>query len=45
MGVASCHALLIIPLALRCLGSERLSRDPVFGYDPFAGHVLAISSG
>ncbi|RSH92190.1 hypothetical protein EHS25_008605 [Saitozyma podzolica] len=39
------HAILIIPLALQSLRSQILARDPVFGYDPFVGHVLAISSG
>ncbi|GFZ47742.1 hypothetical protein JCM24511_05489 [Saitozyma sp. JCM 24511] len=43
--VSMTHALLIIPLALQALRSQTLARDPVFGYDPFVGHVLAISSG
>jgi hypothetical protein len=42
---AMTHAILIIPLALQSLRSQILARDPVFGYDPFVGHVLAISSG
>ena len=42
---AMSHALVIVPLTFRCLSSEILSLDPVFGYDPMVGHVLAISSG
>ena len=42
---AMIHAVIIIPLAFRALGSQVLENDPVFGYDPFVGHVLAISSG
>lgn len=43
--VSMLHALIIIPLAWRSLGSETLKQDPVFGYDPMVGNVLAISSG
>lgn len=43
--VAMVHALVIVPLAARSLQSDVLSRDPVFGYDPMVGHVLALSSG
>ncbi|WVQ98062.1 hypothetical protein IAU59_005184 [Kwoniella sp. CBS 9459] len=43
--VSMVHAILIIPLAFKCLQSNILSADPVFGYDPFVGHVLAFSSG
>ncbi|OCF32604.1 hypothetical protein I317_00373 [Kwoniella heveanensis CBS 569] len=43
--VSMVHAILVIPLAFQCLQSTILSLDPVFGYDPFVGHVLAFSSG
>lgn len=43
--VAMTHALVIIPLALRALRSRILAEDPVFGYEPMVGHVLALSSG
>jgi hypothetical protein len=39
------HALVVIPLAAKSLRSKVLHEDPVFGYDPFVGHVLAMSSG
>lgn len=39
------HALVIIPLAAKSLQSSILAKDPVFGYDPMVGHVLALSSG
>ena len=39
------HALIIIPLAFHSLASPILRADPVFGYDPLVGHVLAVSSG
>ena len=39
------HALIIIPLAFRSLSSDILAKDPVFGYDPMVGHVLALSTG
>jgi hypothetical protein len=43
--IATVHALVVIPLAVRSLQSRILAKDPVFGYDPFVGHVLAMSSG
>ncbi|WWD21502.1 hypothetical protein CI109_105988 [Kwoniella shandongensis] len=43
--VSMVHALIVIPLAIRCLSSTSLKQDPLFGYDPFVGHVLAFSSG
>lgn len=43
--IATVHALVVIPLAARSLQSRILAKDPVFGYDPFVGHVLAMSSG
>ncbi|KAK8847411.1 hypothetical protein IAR55_005269 [Kwoniella newhampshirensis] len=43
--VSMVHALTVIPLAIRCLSSTTLKQDPLFGYDPFVGHVLAFSSG
>ncbi|WVR04636.1 hypothetical protein IAU60_001647 [Kwoniella sp. DSM 27419] len=43
--VSMTHAILILPLAFRCLSSKTLAEDPVFGYDPFVGQVLAFSSG
>jgi len=39
------HAVVIVPLALKSLRSEVLAEDPVFGYDPMVGDVLAMSSG
>ena len=39
------HALIIVPLALKSLRSKVLAEDPVFGYDPMVGGVLAMSSG
>jgi hypothetical protein len=39
------HALIVIPLAFRSLRSRVLAKDPVFGYDPMVGDVLAMSSG
>ncbi|WRT64766.1 uncharacterized protein IL334_001700 [Kwoniella shivajii] len=43
--VSMVHAILVIPLAIRCIQSQTLKSDPVFGYDPFVGHVFAFSSG
>jgi len=39
------HAVIIVPLALKSLRSKVLAEDPVFGYDPMVGDVLAMSSG
>jgi hypothetical protein len=39
------HAAIVIPLALRTLSSETLRKDPVFGYDPAVGDLLAFTSG
>lgn len=39
------HAVVIVPLALKSLRSRVLAEDPVFGYDPMVGDVLAMSSG
>ena len=39
------HAVVIVPLALKSLQSKVLAEDPVFGYDPMVGDVLAMSSG
>jgi len=43
--IAMTHALVVVPLALRSLWSKALSDDPVFGYDPLVGELLALSSG
>jgi hypothetical protein len=42
---AMAHALVVIPLAFKSLQSKVLKEDPVFGYDPMVGDVLAMSSG
>jgi hypothetical protein len=42
---AMTHALLVIPLALRSLSVKAMKEDPVFGYDPLVGDLLALSSG
>ena len=39
------HALVVVPLALRSLWLGALKDDPVFGYDPIVGNLLALSSG
>jgi hypothetical protein len=39
------HAIIVIPLALHSLSSEVLKKDPVFGYDPAVGDLLAFTSG
>lgn len=43
--VSLVHALLIIPLALRCLGLESLSADPAFGWHPRSGTLTAVACG
>lgn len=43
--VAMTHALVVVPLALRSLWVGALKDDPVFGYDPLVGDLLALSSG
>ena len=43
--VAMTHALVVVPLALRSLWLGALKDDPVFGYDPIVGDLLALSSG
>jgi hypothetical protein len=42
---AMTHALVVVPLALRSLWLGALKDDPVFGYDPIVGDLLALSSG
>ena len=42
---AMTHALVVVPLALRSLWLGALKDDPVFGYDPIVGNLLALSSG
>ncbi|WWC86889.1 uncharacterized protein L201_001768 [Kwoniella dendrophila CBS 6074] len=43
--VSMVHAIIVIPLAFKCLSSSILKADPIFGYDSWAGHVFAFSSG
>ncbi|KAI0064435.1 DUF887-domain-containing protein [Artomyces pyxidatus] len=43
--VSMAHALLIVPLAFRCLGSPQLDRDRAFGWDDSAGTLYAVTSG
>jgi hypothetical protein len=43
--IAMTHALVVVPLALRSLWLGALKDDPVFGYDPIVGNLLALSSG
>ncbi|WWC67953.1 uncharacterized protein I206_101872 [Kwoniella pini CBS 10737] len=43
--VSMVHAILVIPLSIKCLSSTLLKEDPIFGYDSFVGHVFAFSSG
>jgi hypothetical protein len=42
---AMTHAFVVVPLALRSLWLGALKDDPVFGYDPIVGNLLALSSG
>jgi len=39
------HALLILPLAARCLHLPTLSADRAFGWDPRVGTLFAVTSG
>ncbi|KAI0253546.1 DUF887-domain-containing protein [Lactifluus subvellereus] len=39
------HALLILPLAARCLHSPALAADRAFGWDPRIGTLFAVTSG
>ena len=39
------HALLILPLAGRCLHLPALVADRAFGWDPRVGTLLAVTSG
>jgi hypothetical protein len=39
------HALLILPLAGRCLHLPALAADRAFGWDPRVGTLFAVTSG
>lgn len=39
------HALIILPLAARCLHLPKLEVDRAFGWDPRVGTVFAVTSG
>lgn len=39
------HALLILPLAARCLHIPALAADRAFGWDPRVGTLFAVTSG
>lgn len=39
------HALLILPLAARCLHIAALAADRAFGWDPRVGTLFAVTSG
>lgn len=39
------HALLILPLAARCLHIPVLAADRAFGWDPRVGTLFAVTSG
>lgn len=39
------HALLILPLAARCLHLPALAADRAFGWDPRVGTLIAVTSG
>ncbi|WVQ83345.1 hypothetical protein IAT38_005484 [Cryptococcus sp. DSM 104549] len=43
--VSTVHALTIIPLAIQSAKSEILKADPLFGYDPWVGEVVAFTAG
>ncbi|KAI5451191.1 hypothetical protein NCC49_002067 [Naganishia albida] len=43
--VALVHAVLIIPMALKTYNDPELRRDPIFGYSPRVGNVLAFTCG
>ena len=43
--MSSVHALLIIPLALRCIGLESLDADRAFGWDSRSGTLTAVACG
>jgi len=43
--VSLVHALIILPLAARCLHLPTLEADRAFGWDPRAGTVFAVTSG
>ena len=43
--VALVHALLILPMAFRTYNDPQLANDPIFGYDPRVGEVLAFTCG
>ncbi|KAJ9093100.1 hypothetical protein QFC20_007208 [Naganishia adeliensis] len=43
--VALVHALLIIPLAFKTYDDPELRQDPIFGYSPRVGNVLAFTCG
>lgn len=39
------HAVLIIPMALKTYNDPELRQDPIFGYSPRVGNVLAFTCG
>jgi hypothetical protein len=39
------HALLVLPLAARCLYLPALTTDRAFGWDPRVGTLFAVTSG
>ena len=43
--VSLVHALIIIPLSLRCLNSPVLDADRAFGWDPRVGTLASIACG
>ncbi|PAV23506.1 hypothetical protein PNOK_0057400 [Pyrrhoderma noxium] len=43
--VSLVHALIIIPLSLRCLNSPVLNADRAFGWDPRVGTLASIACG
>lgn len=43
--IALVHALLIIPLAFKTYDDSELRQDPIFGYNPRVGNVLAFTCG
>lgn len=43
--VALVHALLILPMAFKTYNDPQLAQDPIFGYNPRVGEVLAFTCG
>lgn len=39
------HALLVLPMAARCLHLPALAADRAFGWDPRVGTLFAVTSG